>query len=358
MTPRPVRVLLWLAAIAAVLFAGAWLVLDRWLESAGGRATVEGRLGAALGFPVRLGGEFGVRLLPSIGVGGTDFLAGESLEEASGVFLRGRAYLVELAPGPLWRGELQLSSLRLEGGHVDLSLVPETRPDTAPAPRAAPAWTIGELRVRDFEVRGISASPWRISALRIEEFKPGANAPFDLLVDDLGRLQGRFRWDPAAADVELAGAWTGKLPGRLDLLLNANLESGGGDLAAAWKQVAPDGEPGAELWLEYAGGQQGFRIGALRAQLGGQSVDGEGCLRTDAAASLNLELQAASLDLDALPEWPGGGAGPGPDAGAAIAWLEQSLRLRLRVGELRSGGTTARGVDLRLGPDPDCAGLE
>lgn len=358
MTRLFARILLWLAAMGVLVFAGAWLVLDRWLESAGGRAAVERKLGGALGFPVRLGGEFGVRLLPSIGVGGTDFVAGESTGPAGGVFLRGRAYRMELALGPLWRGELQLKALRLEGGHVDLSLAPETHPDDVPARRAAPAWTVNEVTVRDFEVRGISATAWRVSSLRVEHFEPGANAPFDLRVDGLGRLQGRFRWDSAASAVALDGAWTGVAPGRLDLLLNADLDSGSGDLAAAWMQATPDGEYDAELSLEYTVAEQGVRLGALRAEIGGQSVDGEGCLRTDEEPSLSLDLQATSLDLDALPDWPGAGPGPGSGPAGAVAWIEQSLRLRLRVGELRSGGSSARGVDLHLGPDPDCAGLE
>ena len=92
-------------ALALVLLAGgAWLALDAWLESAGGRSAIERVLGAESGYPVALAGDFKVVLLPAPGVSGTDLRVYPA--DGMGPMLTGGRYTVALALRPLLRREI------------------------------------------------------------------------------------------------------------------------------------------------------------------------------------------------------------------------------------------------------------
>ena len=126
MTRRLRCVLLGLPLALAALAGLAWLALDTWLESAGGRRAIEDVLSAQSGYPVSLAGEFEVVLLPVPGVSGTDLRVGGAPGED--VLATSARYGVSLDLRALLRREVNVNRLTLGDvrfGATDGLLVPE-----------------------------------------------------------------------------------------------------------------------------------------------------------------------------------------------------------------------------------------
>ncbi|MEJ2384446.1 MAG: hypothetical protein P8Y54_08605 [Xanthomonadales bacterium] len=106
------RVALLALPLAIAALAGlAWLALNAWLESSGGRRAIEQVLSGQIGYPVSLAGEFEVVLLPSPGVSGTALRVYDTANDA--VLVAGGSYAVALALRPLLRRELHVDRLTL-----------------------------------------------------------------------------------------------------------------------------------------------------------------------------------------------------------------------------------------------------
>ena len=241
------------APLALVALAGmAWLALDAWLESAGGRRAIEGVLGAQSGYPVSLAGEFDVVLLPAPGVSGTELRIYET--EGDAVLASSARYTVALALRPLLRRELNVERL-----------------------------TLGDVR---FGEDGAAEAAFELPELEITGFAADQPADFRLDLGPYGEAAGEFTWRPAAGALDLRLAWGGFLFPTLSLDLRAAYDAAG-------------------LWLD-----------AIDARVDGQPVDGSGCYRFDDAGGLQLDLHAARLDLDALnialPDTGGTGGGDLP----------------------------------------------
>ena len=221
-----------LAALAVV----AWLALDAWLESAGGRRAIEGVLSTQSGYPVRLAGAFDIVLLPSPGVSGTDLRVHDA--DGGAVLVSSGRYRVALALRPLLRREL----------HVD-------------------RLTLGDVNIGATDDPG---SGFRVPELEITGFAVDRPADFRLDLGPLGEASGAFTWRPTASALDLQVAWGGFLFPTLSLDLRASYDAAG-------------------LWFE-----------AMDALVDGQPVNGTGCYRIDDGSGLHLDLQAARLDLDAL----------------------------------------------------------
>lgn len=250
MSRRLLLILIGLPLALVVLGGLAWLALDAWLESTGGRRAVERVLSEQSGYPVRLAGEFEVVLLPSPGVGGTDLQVFEST--GGPVLVAGARYGVELALRPLLRREL----------HVD-------------------RLTLGEVR---FGEDSAADDGFAVTELVITGFAVDRPADFRVDLGPYGEATGTFTWRPAASALELRLAWGGFLFPSLALELRAAYDAAG-------------------LWFD-----------AIDARIDGQPLSGGGCYRFDDASGLQLDLAAGRLDLDALdivmPEAEGGaGAG-------------------------------------------------
>lgn len=220
----------------ALLAVAAWLALDAWLESAGGRRAVERVLTEQSGYPVSLSGAFEVVLFPGPGVSGTDLLVHGA--EGDDLLLQSGGYAVALALRPLLRRELEVDSLTLEavrlggeGGGAEGFLIPE-------------------LAVTGFAV----------------------DRPAGLVLDlgPLGEVEGTFTWRPAQAALDLALDWGGFLFPRLELETRAAYDAGG-------------------LWFE-----------PVAARIDGQALGGHACYRLDDGSGLHLDLVAGRIDLDAL----------------------------------------------------------
>ena len=202
----------------AVIFAATWLLVDAWLESAGGRQAVEQALAERIGLPVRLEGDFHVMLLPSVGVSGTVLVIGEPGPATE--LLRSQEYSVSLALVPLFEGRLLVESVRFSDGvlHLGRWPGPAVLPDAPPA-TALVLPDVRELEISDFRVvTGEEPSPpYRLRNLSIEEFTAGRETPFRLEVEGFGVWSGSLTWLTDRAALTLVASGEGRWPGTVHL---------------------------------------------------------------------------------------------------------------------------------------------
>ena len=71
------RLLLLVPLITLSVLAALYFAVDDWLESAGGRRALERTLSEQVGMPVHLNGDFNIKLLPSVGVSGTELVVSD-----------------------------------------------------------------------------------------------------------------------------------------------------------------------------------------------------------------------------------------------------------------------------------------
>ena len=90
---------------------------------------------------------------------------------------------------------------------------------------------------------------------------------------------------------------------------------------------------------------------ALTLVTAGGEVSGQGCLSLRPNPLLQLTLQAASLDIDAIRSSL-------PAIGGSESDATFDARIQLRAQELKTGGAIARDVNFRLGDLPDCGAVE
>lgn len=167
-------------------------------------------------------------------------------------------------------------------------------------------------------VLGAGGGPrFAIPAFGISGFAPGRDTGVEIDLGWLGTVDGSFNWKPAQTGVVLDLTWAGE--GRQPIELSGD--------------------------LRYLPGL--VRFDSFAAVIGGQAVGGQGCLLQLDRPSLNLELEAGDLDLDALLEGlPGGQGGAG--------MLPLDINLRLRAASLRRGEVLASDTTLEVGAPPRC----
>lgn len=281
-------VILAVVSLLVLPFALYWLA-DAWLESAGGRQMLEQELSRRAGMSVRLEGEFSLMLLPAIGVSGTDLVISSPAGERSDrYFARSRAYEVSIALKPLWRRQVVIEWVRLTGGAVYPDRLSTGFSAGGPVTRLP---EVKELALRDFRIvpGEDENAALHLQALEMSGFSEGRRAEFRIEIESLAGISGWLLWDTAASQV---------------------------------------------------------RFGDLRLNLAGQDIAGRACLQLQDPRSLDVELEAATLDLDSLREKiPSTGKG---------GELPVDIRLRLAVEELRFEGAVARGVELGMGEAPAC----
>jgi hypothetical protein len=358
------RRLLLLAPLLVLLFiAGAYLLLDAWLEGAGGRRAVEDALTERLGLPVNLRGRFNVMLLPAIGVSGTDLVIGEpgAATEAA----RSGRYAVALALLPLLDGELLVQSFELRDGQFYFERLPDFgRPDDGKLPTAP--MQLPEIRllsVSDFAIFTGEGEPLRLQRFQLKDFAAGTDAPFELAVAGLGEMEGGVHWDTPGQALTVDADWSGLLPGSLAVQAVAGVGAGTGFVRAGWASDPREPQVAdVRLAFGYALMPGGARIHDLRLEAGTQAVSGGGCYLTGGAGALHLDLAAAAIDFDALPDFAPLGDALGGQSGDATQEPSGSgtpgLNLRLRATEARLGGALAREAEFRMGGEPACAALE
>lgn len=142
-------------------------------------------------------------------------------------------------------------------------------------------------------VKGGANDPIHLDSLMISGFAINQETPFAFEIEKLVSVEGSFRWNPSQFII--------------------------------------------------------FFSGLKLATTGGEAA-GRGCLRLQAPVSLQLDLEAESLDLDAIRDslplmndMADGGDEPSFDA-----------RIQLSAGELKAAGAVARNAVIRLGIPGDC----
>jgi hypothetical protein len=287
------RIALLLVFLLSLPFAVYWL-LNAWLESSGGRQMLEQELSGRIGMSVRLAGDFDLMLLPQVGVSGTRLLIGGAADSPDLFALFGE-FEISVRLKPLFQRQVVVEWIRLTGGRV----YPERyRPAvSAVDPVATRLPEIRELALRDFEiVLPGDQEPLRLTSLEITDFAEQRQTAFALEVESLATAVGWLLWDTE---------------------------------------------------------RSGIRFGDLELSVGRQSLGGAGCLLLGEPWSVRVDLQAVSIDADAVLETlPVSGAEGGQGG------LPVDIRARLRVGEIRSGGVVAEGVELAVGEEPDCSALD
>jgi len=355
------RLLLLSPLLAVLLLAGAYLLLDAWLDSAGGRRAVENALAQRLGLPVQLSGRFNVMLLPSIGVSGTELVIGTPGAATEAV--RSESYVVALALVPLLNGELLVESFELENGRFYPERLPETGASDAGDGTAAPLHLpeIRVLSVSDFDILLGAGEPVRLQRFAVQDFVAGADAAFQLAVSGYGEMDGKLNWNASDQALAIDADWSELLPGGLRVQAVVGLGAGNGSVNLAWSPDRRDfAEPGLRLALAYVLVPGGARFDDLRLAAGNQTVAGAGCVVVGETTALHLDLVAPAIDFDALPDLAALGEALGSPGEAAPRDASSGgglgLNLRLRAEEARLQGALARQAEFRVGGEPTCEG--
>lgn len=358
MSPVARRLLIALPLAVVLLLVGTYLLVDTWLESAGGRRAVENTLAQRTGLPVRLEGDFKVMLLPAIGVSGSGLAIGGAGPEDE--TLRSGKYALSLALRALLEGRVVIEAIRLDQGSFHLQRWLEL--DEEPGEAGAPGVSLPEVRLLELQHFRVYAEEggepsYLLQELSIEDFAEERETPFRLVAEEFGTWAGRFSWSSRHAQLALDATGSGAWPGAIQVKVAAQLEAGSGTLEALWAgdPAAAAPRPDVRLGLAYTLREAGASLAGVQLDMVPFSVRGDGCLLTADRPALHLELVAERVDLDALPDpaaFTGGSAvdSPAPE-------LPLDLNVRLSAAEFLKSGAVARQAVLSFGGPPDCRAL-
>lgn len=342
------RLLLALLLLPPILLLAVYLIADYWLESAGGRRTLERTLASRIGLVVRLSGEFELMLLPSVGASGTNLVV--SGDSGGPEIARSREYEISVALKPLIERRLLIESIRLTGGVVrpghyagskkavgddgeSVTFLPEVR----------------NLILRDFRIilPGGEGKELSIRELAVQDFVVGKATPFSLDLAKLGLIRGEFLWSPGKIVPDLDIVWDHRDLGLAQLTMTSDA-SGLGSLRADLDSNLL--EEIVSFTTQFQTHPEGVRLADLRLESAGQEVRGDGCLLLKDPPGLRLNLSAGRIDLDAVTPAL-------PQPGSTATGMPLDLNVVFRADELHSGGAVVRGAILRLGAEPDCSAL-
>jgi len=289
------KIIIFILGLFVLMPPIAYMAVDSWLESSGGRRMLENALSKRIGMDVKLQGAFDLMLLPDIGVSGTDLVVGGPQDNDR--FASSAEYEISVALKPLVKGNVRIDWIRLTGGVINPDRYRSADDsDSDGAQEGFQMPEIRELSIRDFEVV-ISAQNEQsveVSLLELKNFSVGQQAPFRLDIEGLVEARGWIRWDG----------------------LNSRLD-----------------------------------FGSLELRRQEQLLKGRGCLVVADPFAINLFLEGDQIDLDRLrqdlPEFAGGGD-------AETEGSTPDINLFLEARELQLEGAIARGVAFSLGNKPSC----
>jgi hypothetical protein len=399
------RIRKWLGIPVVLLVIVALLLwaADRWLESPSGRARLQSAMTDALNVPVHLDGDFNISLWPSVGISGRDLTIGDARPDLTttaepggeGFLMRCATYHASVALWPLMQGRLVVLAVRAADGDIEFtqpgaleSAPPDATPQALRLPRIdllrlenfrVPipgvedlVVVLGELEIAGFQLETATPLSLTISIERQSEALARLAAVADFTLDrqltrlslDIGRL-GLQLPDWKAGPISGTAAWD-RLRNDLSLRLEGQVSDLGhgvvslsfspGDAAGLLKMEidSPVDDRSLAAAVSLGPMPEGIALNEVVIESMGQQIRGRGCWRTEFEPSLNLDLQAESIDLDRLLAWlPESAAGDaGFDPGTFD--LPIDLRARLTVGEIRSGGVVAQRVSMAAGGEPGC----
>ena len=356
-------------AVAVILLLTAASAAPHFIDWSAHRDAAERELAHALGRPVRIAGEIGVRLLPSPVLKLGDVTVGGGRPDDP--VLAADSVSLEIATASLLRGEIRIVDAVLDGARLDLTLDERGRVagfagagHAVDAPIAVERFiirrstlfihdapgTAGRLMTGiDVEARAPSlAGPWRVTGRgtvggRIHEvrFSTGERetdgafrARFALFEENGRRIE--FDGRVTAEGVEGQGRWSGRLslpgpqgPAERVATASAALRTQGRRVLLE----AVDLDTGEETGLKFAG---------------------KGVFDPSATGGLSLDLDARTLDLDRSA------AEGGPRSAERILadWVEAAgrtveasavpVRIGASLGTVIAGGDAIRDVFVQL----------
>ena len=158
----------------ALILLLSLILADRWLESSAGRQRLEAALADSLGMPVNVRGDFSIRLLPSVGVSGTDLLIGDS--DGSGSFVESETFHANIALRPLIDQKLHILAFSAAHGLLDPQKFRKRKrsgADTTKSSLELPR--IEQLVLEDFRI-ALPGSSLLVQKLELKEFQAGNTA--------------------------------------------------------------------------------------------------------------------------------------------------------------------------------------
>ncbi len=378
--------ILWGLIILVIGVVLAGVAANAWLESSGGRQLLQNALQDSLGRPVRLEGDFGIKLFPRLRVSGKGLQVGTVTGEA--VVASSRRYSAAVELRPFLRGEIRIASVSVQGGQLNLNaFLGEDRGSGAADSGTGGQWpSIASLELVNFQLLlPDGADRVVIQRLLLTDFQPGQRAGLGLQASwlqgqsesaavslngaltihqqpmivmlDLQQMAfnyGSFRLDAVQGDL-LWQESTSELQGQLNAMMDLNR------LTLAWQVQYANGLSGAlqashhtsaaavvdRLAVQFELRQHQLDVSGLELSLGGQGLGGAGCLQFGEKPRLSLELQAAELDMDALYARL-------PEQDAAGSDWPLDLAIIVRIAKARGAGTIATDVEVRVGDEPAC----
>jgi uncharacterized protein involved in outer membrane biogenesis len=330
-----------------LLLALAYLAANAWLESAGGRQTLERALSDQAGMSVELRGDFDIMLLPEFGVSGTDLRVGGAGGMES--FISSASYRVAVALRPLLDKHLLIESIQLQGGTVYPERYSRIEAEKDEVPGEGGVSTeIERFLLQDFQLYLPGDSVIRVRQLTFSDFAADKPTPFSLDIETLGRIDGELRWSADDQEIRITMNWSGHELGSAELRATLSVSEQSGALDLRYRPAGA--ETRVSLETRFRRQLDGLLFQNIHLGPGEQSIVGEGCLFLAKPAALHLLLESEALNLDALLEMlPEAAVGdPGAD-------LPLELNLRLAAGELTFKGATANGAVVNVGGQPACA---
>lgn len=384
---RKLRIAWISVAIVFVLATLVWAA-QAWLTSEIGRGVVESRLSAAMGRPVRLDGEFEIRVLPLPGAAGTSMKV--FTRDGRWLVLDTGAYLAQLSLWPLFRGEVEIRAVALDAASMDLGRLgsePASGADPGDSYFQLPSISRFELTNSSIFLDGMGSEPFiRISSLVLDDFRPDAPVDFEAEIGLVSGAGAQFSTGSSGRLILLSQGVVEVDFKRLDL------NAAGWDIRGIEGGVQAD-LPASKLVIElnWAAQDQPLRLAAavewdhqfeasadhfvggytledLEVLVGDNRVSGNGCAFGSDPLRLSLALASEYLDLDTVSTLagslraetyrPGGivtGQGePGATDGSFGEQLPFEPAISLDVGRATFDGALAKGVSFRMGPAPDC----
>ena len=382
-SPWRKRFLIILAVVLVVLVALV-LVLQASLGSGVGRGVVESRLSAALGRPVRLDGEFELRLLPLPGISGTSLRIFTS--DARWLLLDAQGYYARVALGPLLDGEIEVVALQMDHAVIDAARL--AAEPAIPREPGAPFFQMPDIHALDLQevsvfFDGMQSEPYlHITELALEGFSLDEPSPYE----------AEFAWVSKGEnliDISVAGSLTLRPEGQAEASLSGldvrltgwAMESVEGSLSADFTASGFRADldwQGSEQVLRlamqlnwnpgFATAEPAYAIEELAVELDGDRIEGKGCLFGESPPALSLILASEEVDLDAFLhlleqlEVTSGNAEPPQASSVTIEQpgsgeaedLPFDIAISLELKQATYADALAEGVRLTVGAEPEC----
>ena len=377
----------WLA-LAGVLFLAGLVVLGaiakQWLESTQGQALLQRELSNRLGMSVTINPGYELGFFPTISIEGTGLtIAGR---HAPGTFLTSGIFETEVEVLPLFRQEVKITTVELADGTVNLDEAPVADPAAKAAGGGLTLPEVQSLSIQDFTVRlAEDGLIIRVERLTLSGFTPGAAVPVELeaaipgdtgnqatvvleggltlgvqppsailVIESLGLKVGEFaladvggtlEWRSEPGTVKSRLAWQGE---QRSVSIDLGIELGDtltGALTGQFADPAIEGKVQTEFDIHTD--QQRVQWNAIRLEVAGQVVQGQGCFMWKEMPDLRLMLESEQLDLDRFQALI-------PEGGGATEELPLDLSISLTVAQARLRGAEAFDSRVLIGSEPVC----